>query len=267
LYVSCEPLTLARDLSDLALRGLGAERLLPFDMIPLSGEIETVAMLRPRAAPPPLVLHRDEEILAVMKPPHDAMSLRSAGKLTAPFAQGVRRLPGAEQATPVHHLEEGASGIAVFALRSSDAGRLSGAVAAAEKHYTALVRGVVREKGSIRRSVRAEGRSEQARTRYARRAVVGGHSLVTARPDEERTDQVTRHLASLGHPVVGDPRFGHAPTNQHFAARHFLDRPFLHLARLGLVLDGRPLVIEAALAPDLVNVLESLRGEGEHSGF
>jgi hypothetical protein len=26
-------------------------------------------------------------------------------------------------------------------------------------------------------------------------------------------------------------------------------------------------VIEAALAPDLVNVLESLRGEGEHSGF
>jgi hypothetical protein len=48
--------------------------------------------------------------------------------------------------------------------------------------------------------------------------------------------------------------------------RHFLDRPFLHCARIELELDGRKLELHADLAPDLDSVLESLAAtEGEEA--
>ena len=152
----------------------------------------------------------------------------------------------------------------------SEVGRLDGnqkpehvapvakALAQGQKEYVALCKGVVREKGAIRRPLVEHGRPHEARTRYTRREVIGGHSRVTVRPDEGRKHQIRRHLASLGHPVIGDERYGDVRTNEYFLMRHFLDRPFLHCARIELELDGRSLDLRAPLAPDLEGVLESL---------
>jgi 23S rRNA-/tRNA-specific pseudouridylate synthase len=120
----------------------------------------------------------------------------------------------------------------------------------------ALVRGIPREKGTIRRALREEGKDLEATTRYRRREVIAGHGLVEARPDEGRTHQIRRHLASLGHPIVGDARYGHAPTNRHFEETASLDRTFLHCARIELTLDGTTHVLESPLAPDLALVLD-----------
>ena len=54
-YVSCDPDTLARDLAHLARLGYAAASLHPLDMIPLTDEVETVAILRRAAIPPPPV--------------------------------------------------------------------------------------------------------------------------------------------------------------------------------------------------------------------
>ena len=68
-------------------------------------------------------------------------------------------------------------------------------------------------------------------------------------------------LRFRGYTVLGDERYGDAPSNRHFALAHGLDRTFLHLERLELVhpQGGAPLVLESALAPDLAAVLEALR--------
>jgi 23S rRNA (uracil1939-C5)-methyltransferase len=65
VYVSCEPVTLARDLAHWAQLGLAAERVAPFDLMPQTAEVECVAWLR-RATPPALaVLFEDDDLLAV----------------------------------------------------------------------------------------------------------------------------------------------------------------------------------------------------------
>jgi 23S rRNA (uracil1939-C5)-methyltransferase len=260
VYVSCEPATLSRDLSDLVRKGFALDGVAPFDMIPLSEEVEALVVLQPGEPPLPHVLYRDSRLLAVAKPPHEVMA--SQGEAGQSLLDRVRRLPDAARAAPVHRLDAGTSGVALFALHSEHVPALASALAAGDKQYTALARGVVRDKGSIRRALVERGRPHEARTRYVRRAIVGGHSLVTAFPDEGRKHQVRRHLAAIGHAVVGDERYGHLPTNQHLGARHFLDRPFLHLGRLVLDLEGRSLEIEAPLPPDLGGVLESLRRGG-----
>jgi len=173
----------------------------------------------------------------------------------------VQRLAGSDALAPVHRLDVGTSGACIFAPRASVA-EWSRALAAGAKEYTAAVRGIARVRGSIARPLGDGGRRLPATTRYRRVSVVGGHSLLAVHPIEGRTHQIRRHLAGLGHPVLGDARYGHPPTNRHVAERHGLDRTFLHCARIELIhpRSGAPLRVEAPLAGDLDAVLASLSG-------
>ena len=73
-----------------------------------------------------------------------------------------------------------------------------------------------------------------------------------------------RHLAAIGHPVLGDDRYGHAPTNRYFEEKHGLDRTFLHCVRLEIEHPngGSRIVVEASLPGDLRSVLERSGGPG-----
>ena len=114
--------------------------------------------------------------------------------------------------------------------------------------------------------MRDSGDLASARTRYRRVAILAGHSVLRVTTREERTHQVRRHLASIGHPVLGDERYGHAPTNRHFEEKTGLDRTFLHCVRLDIDHpDARTsLAIETRLAGELLAVLERMGGRDAH---
>jgi 23S rRNA-/tRNA-specific pseudouridylate synthase len=175
-------------------------------------------------------------------------------------------LDGADAAVPVHRLDVGTSGVCLFARRPEYAHDLGTALSEGHKEYIALLRGVARKKGVVNRPLVERGRPREARTRYARLAVVGGHSLVAVRPDQGRKHQIRRHLAAIGSPIVGDDRYGDERTNAHFSAKHGLERPFLHARSITLAYAGRELVLEAPLAPDLELVLESLEPPRNEKG-
>jgi 23S rRNA (uracil1939-C5)-methyltransferase len=252
-YVSCEPRTLARDLSDLAERGLVARAAAPFDMMPQTAEVETLVALVPGPAPAPRVLFEDDALIAVDKPPHLPTTPQSE-HATSLLAR-VREALGVPEAVPVHRLDAGTSGVCLFARRPSEVEALAAALGGGTKRYHALVRGVTHGKGKIERPLKEGGRLVPATTRYERKRVVRGHSLLVVRPVEGRTHQIRRHLASIGRPVVGDLRHGHGPTNQHLYERFGLDRTFLHLGSIEL---AGGLRIEAPLAPDLQAVLDAM---------
>jgi 23S rRNA (uracil1939-C5)-methyltransferase len=258
-YVACDPETLARDLAVLARAGYVARSIEAFDMMPQTHEVETLALLVP-AAPAPVrviaegALASGARWVAVDKAPHEPTTPHP--EHVGCLLERVQRLPGFSAAAPVHRLDVGTSGVCLFGASPEAIASLSRALAEGDKSYVALVRGIPREKGTIRRALREEGKDLEATTRYRRREVIAGHGLVEARPDEGRTHQIRRHLASLGHPIVGDARYGHAPTNRHFEETASLDRTFLHCARIELTLDGTTHVLESPLAPDLALVLD-----------
>jgi 23S rRNA (uracil1939-C5)-methyltransferase len=256
VYVSCEPRTLARDLADLARRGYLPARVVPYDMMPLTEEVETLVVLRRAAAPDPEVLFSDDALIAVAKAPHEPTIPQ--GEHEGSLLERVRRLDGAETAVPVHRLDVGTSGVCLFARRPDRATELARALSEGRKQYLALLRGVARKKGVVNRQLIERGRPQEARTRYVRVDVVGGHSLVHAYPEHGRKHQVRRHLAAIGHAVVGDERYGDRATNSHFSMKHGLDRPFLHAHEIVMNHRGRELELVAPVPPDLELVLESL---------
>ena len=263
-YVSCDPETLARDLDHFGRLGYRTLRAQPLDMIPLTEEVETVVLLGRATAPKIRVLHQDEFLVAVEKSAHEPTT-PDADYASSLFDR-VRALPGSETAVPLFRLDPSTSGVALFARNPAQLGAWERAFAREEARriFLGAVRGVVPTKGTIARPLREPGGPPvDARTRYRRLLVAGGHAVVRVIPEPGRTHQVRRHFASIGHAVLGDDRYGHAPTNRFFEEKHGLDRTFLHCVRVEVESPfepGRRILIDAPLPGDLRAVLERFGG-------
>lgn len=256
LYVACDLDNLSRDLDHLARLGLRLDELRLLDMLPLTEEIEVVAALRRAPPPAPLVLYEDEGLIALDKPAHEPCT--SQPEYPSSLADRAREAVSGGQWLPTLEVEAGTSGVCLFARDPEAKQRWGDALARSGRLvYLAAARGVTPAKGAITRELRGSEGTVPARTRYRRLAIGGGHSVLRVVPERHRFHQIRRHLAAIGHPVLGDARYGHAPTNRYFEEKHGLDRSFLHLVRIELDHPGtgERLLIESPLPADLRGAL------------
>jgi 23S rRNA (uracil1939-C5)-methyltransferase len=259
-YVSCDPQTLARDVDHLGRLGFGARALYTLDMIPLTDEVETVALLHRAPVPPPRVLHESDEIVIVDKPPHEPTTPQ--GEYASSLMARLRSVAGMQGCVPLNRLEVGTSGAVVLARRAELVSKWTRALEGPESRvsYVVAVRGVTAAKGSVARALRTGNTVLHGRTRYRRLAVASGQSVLRVVVQGGQGLTMRRHLASIGHPILGDDRFGHAPTNRHCEERHGLDRTFIHCSRVQLTDpdSGARHAVDAPLAADLRMVLERM---------
>jgi 23S rRNA (uracil1939-C5)-methyltransferase len=265
-YASCDPETLARDLAALAPFDCVCREIVPVDLFALSDQVEAAALLvREPGAFAPRVLWRGGDLIAVEKPwilptappgPPSPGLRRDDRSLTGL----VRRAERDGGWSPAHRLDAGTSGPVLFA-RGRELGRLGDALARGEVHeeYLALVRGVPRGKGTVATRAPTELGGGEERTRLRREGVIGGYGLVRAVPETGKRHQIRRHLARIGHPILGDERHGDPRANRWMAERAALNRLFLHLERLRFTApNGEPVEVVVPLPPELELVLERL---------
>jgi len=252
VYVACDLYNLSRDLDHMSRLGYSLCELHPIDMLPLTEEIEVVAVLERAAVPVPTVLFDDGEVLAIDKPPHEPCQDQPEYPVSL-VGRTRSHVNGGDWVT-VLEIGAGTSGIAMFARSQAVADQWIRSIADTGRYvYLAAARGITPAKGAITRELRGEDGSRPARTRYRRLAIGGGHSVLRVVPEKRYVHQIRRHLAAIGHPVLGDARYGHPPTNRYFEEKHGLDRSYLHLVRLEVdhPTTGERLLIEARMPADL----------------
>ena len=179
----------------------------------------------------------------------------------------------------VHRLDRETSGCLVLAkrrsaLREMHARFRDGQV---EKNYLALVLGdwqlgeqlidaplYVQHRQKGERHVVVSGSGKQAQTRVGLSRTFGIYSLLQCTPLTGRTHQIRVHLQHVGHPIVGDDRYGDDEANRH-AKKMGLPRLFLHAQSIAFADDsGNEKHFTAPLAEDLerflaVGVVEAQR--------
>jgi 23S rRNA pseudouridine1911/1915/1917 synthase len=236
------------------------------------------AALRPQPEVRLAVVHEDDDLLVLDKPAGLVVH-PGAGRATGTLVHGLLAAypevagVGSDPSRPgiVHRLDKGTSGLLLVARTQRAYDALVAALSAREVHrrYRALVWGHVAAASGlidapIGRSTReptrmsVDVRGKEARTRYdvLRHATEPVEVTELACTLETgRTHQIRVHLRSIGHPVVGDARYG---GNRQSLP---LDRPFLHAEGLDLAhpVTGQPLSFESPLPPDLQAVLSALR--------
>lgn len=223
------------------------------------------------------VVHVDDDVIVVDKPAALVVHPGAGNARGTMIAGLLARFPdlagvGApERPGVVHRLDKGTSGLLVVA-RTHDAynslvAQLS--ARAVERRYTALVWGhpepptglVDAPIGRSRRdptrmAIAAGGR--EARTGYAVERTFTEPvevALVECKLETGRTHQIRVHLAAIGHPIVGDPRYRGAKE------RFPLLRPFLHAHRLAFdhPATGERVAFDSPLPDDLRDALARLR--------
>jgi 23S rRNA pseudouridine1911/1915/1917 synthase len=260
-------------------------RLSPGNRILVEIPPERPSRLVPEAIPLH-VIHEDGDLLVVFKPSgmvvHPGAGIRTGTLVQALLSRKgtLSRVGGEERPGIVHRLDRETSGLLVVAKNDEAHRALSRQFARRQvgKIYLALVWGAPDpERGRIEEPL---GRHPTARTRMAVRRIggrqavteyrvletIGSFSLLELRILTGRTHQIRVHLRHLGHPVVGDSRYGGSNFSQirHPGVRKILET-FNRLALHASVLEfqhprsGEKLRFMAPLPADLQLLLEELR--------
>ncbi|ADW17274.1 pseudouridine synthase, RluA family [Desulfobulbus propionicus DSM 2032] len=171
------------------------------------------------------IVYEDKEILVVDKPP-GLLTIASASektktmfyKLTACLGE---RPDGKERVFIVHRLDQGASGLLVFAKTEQAKHALQQSWPQAQKRFRAIVEGTPCPPSGTIKSLLCEskihrvysdktgsGAGKPAETRYQVIHTAGDYALVELIPVTARKNQLRVHLAEQGHPVAGDKKYG-----------------------------------------------------------
>ncbi len=180
------------------------------------------------------VLFEDNHLLILYKPAGllvqgdvtGDLSLLDLGKAWLKERYGK---PGRVFLGLVHRLDRPVAGVVAFARTSKAAGRLSEQfrTGRARKRYLAVVEGrprreseslvhhIVRDDRAVRIASADTPGSREARLSYRVLDASGGRSLLDVEIDTGRRHQIRLQLADVGHPVVGDLRYGASAPLQH----------------------------------------------------
>ncbi|HKP51442.1 MAG TPA: RluA family pseudouridine synthase [Chloroflexia bacterium] len=224
------------------------------------------------------VIYEDEDLLVIDKaagmvvhpaPGHSGGTLVNALLAHVPEIE----LDMGDEARPgiVHRLDKDTSGLIVVAKRRAAHEALARQMSSRMmlKEYLAVVLGTLRPpSGVIDAPIARDPRDRQrmaivtggrpARTRYSTERELGRYTLVRATLETGRTHQIRVHMASTGHPILGDPVYGKRTLKD--GAKLGLVRQFLHAHRLGFTIPstGEWREFTSDLPEELQTALENL---------
>ena len=212
------------------------------------------------------VLFEDEFLAAIDKP--SGIAVHGGSGVAHGVIESLRAMRrDARYLELVHRLDRDTSGVLLIAKKRSALTALHELWRSREidKRYVVAVKGRFRNELQRVRAALAEHRTregekrvsvsdrgQEAETVFRRLSRGAEASLLEAELLTGRTHQIRVHLAHLGHPVLGDEKYGDFELNKRLR-KEGLKRMFLHAAKLSFVhpMTGKPLEIASPLPADL----------------
>jgi 23S rRNA pseudouridine1911/1915/1917 synthase len=258
-------------------------------------EFQVPEMATPKVSPEEIpldIFFEDQHLLVINKPAgmmvHPASGIYSGTLVNALLhhCKGLSEVGGALRPGIVHRLDKDTTGLLMVARTNQAHGYLADQLArrVVRREYRAIVWGQFPSpKGSIDSPI---GRHRVNKKKMAIRLVEGRKALTHYRVLEEfgicsylalkletgRTHQIRVHLAHLGHPILGDPKYGgrrnklaglrQASRKMGQELLKLMPRQALHARMLGFThpATGTVMQFEADLPEDMVVTLKRLRG-------
>ena len=178
--------------------------------------------------------------------------------------------------TIAHRLDQETSGLIIAALHGDTLRDFTRMIRehVVDKFYFALVKGnLKKDRGTISESLlrtdSAKGSkmlvgqddesAQKAITHYRVKQHYEGYDLVKIKLETGRMHQIRAHFASIGHPLLGDTRYGDFALNREVKKLFGLNRLFLHSCRLEFDWQGEHKVFDCPLPKELRDVIKQLK--------
>jgi 23S rRNA pseudouridine1911/1915/1917 synthase len=196
------------------------------------------------------ILHEDEDILVINKPPgipahpsagHENDTLVNALLHYFGNTEKLSNIGGELRPGIVHRLDKDTAGVLLIAKNNASHTQISDAFAKkeVEKTYEAIVKGVIIPKeGTIERPIRRSERNRKKfRTGENGKSALTQYSVIDSKsettwvqflPKTGRTHQLRVHAASIGHPIIGDPLYARKSHPVEFMALFAKELEIIH---------------------------------------
>jgi 23S rRNA pseudouridine1911/1915/1917 synthase len=203
------------------------------------------------------VVYEDEHLIVIDKPAgmvvHPAAGNPDGTLVNALLhhcAGNLSGIGGVARPGIVHRIDKDTSGLLVAAKtdRAHEGLAKQFAAHSIDRRYKAIVAGLPKGSGTVEANLArsdanrkkiaivGEGRGRRAVTHWRLERPLRDSALVECRLETGRTHQVRVHMASIGHPLLGDPVYGRSrPATRELLKRLNFQRQALHAARLGFI--------------------------------
>ncbi|CVK19885.1 RluA family pseudouridine synthase [Sporomusa sphaeroides] len=269
------------------------QKLIADDLVTVNGKLikanykvqaeDSIRIIFPEAKPveiaaeaiPLDILYEDADIIVINKSRgmvvHPAAG-NYAGTLVNALLEHCQDLSGINgEIRPgiVHRLDKDTSGVMVAAKNDRAHIALAEQIKnrTASRKYVAIVHGTIAEEQGIinapigrhpsdrKKMAVTFSNSKEAITRFRVIERFINYTLVECKLQTGRTHQIRVHMQYIGHPVVGDPKYG--PEKKRFA----ISGQALHSAELSLKhpISGEELLFTAPVPPDMADILTKLK--------
>jgi 23S rRNA pseudouridine1911/1915/1917 synthase len=233
----------------------------------------------------PLAVVFEDEHLIVIDKPAGLVVHPAAGNLDGTLVNALLHhcrgslsgIGGVERPGIVHRIDKDTSGLMVAAKTDPAHVGLAAQFAkhSIDRRYRAIVAGRPRPaEGTVdaplarsaanrkKIAIVGDGRGKRAVTHFSTIEPLRAAALVECRLETGRTHQVRVHMASLGHPLLGDPVYGRSrPEHRELLNRLQFKRQALHAARLGFLhpITSAALSFDSEIPADMQLLFSDLR--------
>ncbi len=213
------------------------------------------------------VVYEDEGLLVVNKP--SGIAVHGGSGVAYGLIEGLRAATGKKYLELIHRIDRDTSGLVMISKKRSTLKTLQDFLREhkIKKTYAAITKGQVSldrqlidqplhryELSNGERRVRVSTEGKESKTQWNVQERFMHATLVYASPLSGRTHQIRVHGLSIGHPLIGDDKYGHETEYRGPKAR----RLCLHAMRLEI--PGYP-VIEAPMPEDMQSLIAQLRAQ------
>lgn len=159
------------------------------------------------------ILYEDDYIAAIDKPAGLLVSGHQRITLANALPQNLKKSQALDACTPwpVHRLDYGTTGVLLVAKTSTSLRALSEQFASSDikKTYHAIVMGAIPKFGEIKTPID----SKPSHTTFKLIRSLSSDrferlNLVSLKPNTGRRHQLRKHMAEIGHPILGDQQYG-----------------------------------------------------------
>lgn len=217
------------------------------------------------------IIHEDKDIIIMNKP--SGIAVHGGSGISKGIVEGLRQIrPLAKRLELAHRIDRDTSGCLILGKKSSIVQELHAKFAErrVKKGYLLVVHGVCDFEQKVveypleryqlksgERRVKVSDQGKSAKTVFKVITRFERASLLRAEPETGRTHQLRVHAAQIGHPIVGDEKYGHLEQDGQLAGK-LASRLFLHASELQFKLKDNVIALCATLDPAFLALLRYL---------